>query len=1002
MASRIEVGYKPGLLDPSGDSLQKKAASFLGIKGISSVRVLSCYTIDCELADFELQQAGAELFSDPITQVFSVNVPLIPAAKFSFAISVSLRPGVRDNVGATSKEAMEDLFGKKLSGAVYTSKQYLISGKIKKADAERIARELLANELIEKFEVKSAQEFGAAGFAIAVPKVDIAGGGLVKEINLDVPDKELLELSKQNVLALSLAEMKAIKRYYSDPDVISERRRMGLPLVPTDVELECIAQTWSEHCKHKIFNAKVLVKEGKKKRRIDSVFRLYIKGTTEKLMRKKKWLVSVFSDNAGIFEFVPGWNAAMKVETHNSPSALDPFGGAITGIVGVNRDILGCGLGAKPIFNTDVFCFADPFYRGEIPPRIFHPRRVLEGVRAGVAAGGNASGIPTVNGAIVFDNRYLGKPLVYCGTGGLMPSEINGRKTHEKRAIPGDRIFMVGGRIGKDGIHGATFSSVELHEGSPVSAVQLGDPYTQKKMSDFLLEARDLGLCNSITDNGAGGLSSSIGEMAQSAGGAILHLDRAPLKYPGLDPWEILVSESQERMSVAVPPSKAGAFVQLALLRNVDVWDLGEFTQSGFLHVKYGAKTVAYLDMEFLHKGVPQLELEAELKEAKLSEPNLEKEEGNLAGDLLALLSRPNICSKEWVIRQYDHEVQGGSVVKPLCGAAAEGPSDAAVVAPLLDRNEGLVISNGLCPRYSDIDAYQMAANAVDEAVRNYVATGGSLARLAALDNFCWSDPIHSPDNPDGKHKLAQLVQSCQGLHDICLAYEIPLISGKDSMKNDYRHGKWRISVPPTLLITAIGRIDDISLAVTSDFKDSGDAIYVLGETKNELGASEYYAMKGFVGANVPKVDFRKNFALYRKIEAAIRKRLVASCHDCSDGGLGVALAECCIGGAVGAKIDLSFYAQSGSAGKTAKKGAASAPSLTARQVLFSESSGRFVVSVKKKDEQKFRLAMRGAKCERIGEVSAGGSFEVSLADGEKIVCPVSKLREAWKKTMDW
>ncbi len=997
MVSRIEVGSKPGLIDSQGESLPKKAASFLGIKGVSSVRVLSCYTIDAELSDSELQQLGAELFSDPITQEFSANKPLAMPSKFSFAIHVSLRPGVRDNVGATSKEAIEELLGRKLPGAVYTSKQYLFSGKISRADAEKIARELLANELIEKFEVKSNSEFGEAGFAISVPKVDVAGGGLVKEINLDLPDKALLELSKQNVLSLSLAEMKAIRKYFENPDVLVERKRAGMPAMPTDVELEAIAQTWSEHCKHKIFNAKVSAKIGKKKIKVDSIFKSYIRATTEKLMRKKKWLVSVFSDNAGIFEFVPGWNAAMKVETHNSPSALDPFGGAITGIVGVNRDILGCGLGAKPIFNTDVFCFADPFYKGELPPRIFHPRRVLEGVRAGVAAGGNASGIPTVNGAIVFDNRYLGKPLVYCGTGGLMPAEINGKKTHEKRAFAGDRIFMVGGRIGKDGIHGATFSSVELHEGSPVSAVQLGDPYTQKKMSDFLLEARDLGLYNSITDNGAGGLSSSVGEMAQSSGGCLLHLDRAPLKYPGLDPWEIFVSESQERMTAAVPAAKAGQFVSLALLRNVDVWDLGEFTSNGFLHVKYGAKSVLYLDMAFLHNGVPQLELEAELKEQKFSEPNLEKEDSLLADDLLLLLSRPNICSKEWVIRQYDHEVQGSSVVKPLCGAKAEGPSDAAVVAPLLDRNEGLVISNGLCPRYVDIDAYQMAANAVDEAVRNYVATGGSLERLSALDNFCWSDPIHSPENPEGKHKMAQLLQSCQGLHDICLAYGVPLISGKDSMKNDYRHGKWRISVPPTLLITAVGRIDDISLAVTSDFKSEGDAIYILGETANELGASEYYAMKGFVGANVPKVDFKKNFALYRKLEAALQGQLVSSCHDCSDGGLAVSLAECCIGGAVGAKIDLFAYAQ--------------ASKLTARQALFSESAGRFVVSVKKKDEQKFRLAMRGVKCERVGEVFAGENFEIAfaggnsgaaLAGGEKIAVPLSNLRAAWKKTMDW
>ncbi len=988
MVCRIEVGVKPELSDPAGDALMRRASSELGIMGLASARVLNVYTIDAELAASEMLLLGAELFSDPLTQQFAIDSPLVLPSQFSFAISVSLRPGVRDNVGATSREAIGELLGKNLQGGVYTSKHYLLSGKIAKADAERIARELLANDLIERFEVKTASEFGELGFATSVPRVDIAGGGLVSEINLDVPDKALLELSRRRVLSLSLAEMKIIKKHYSDPDTASERKRLGMPAQPTDVELECIAQTWSEHCKHKIFNAKITFKAGKAKKKIDSIFRTYVKKATEKLMRKKKWLVSVFSDNAGIFEFVPGWNAAMKVETHNSPSALDPFGGAITGIVGVNRDILGCGLGAKPIFNTDVFCFADPFYKGEIPPKLFHPRRVLEGVRAGVAAGGNASGIPTVNGCVVFDNRYLGKPLVYCGTGGLMPAEINGRKTHEKAAMPGDRIFMVGGRIGKDGIHGATFSSVELHEGSPVSAVQLGDPYTQKKMTDFLLEARDLGLFNSITDDGAGGLSSSVCEMAESCGGCVLHLDRAPLKYPGLDPWEIFVSESQERMTLAVPPSKAGDFVQLALLRSVDAWDLGEFSSSGYVEVKYGAKTVMRLSMDFLHHGLPQMELEAELKEAKASEPSLEKEESSVAGDLLLLLSRPNICSKEYIIRQYDHEVQGSSVVKPLCGAKAEGPSDAAVVAPLLDRQEGLVIANGICPRYAELDAYEMAANAVDEAVRNYVATGGSLERMSALDNFCWSDPVYSPENTEGRHKLAQLVLACEGLHDACIGYSMPLISGKDSMKNDYKHGKWRISVPPTLLISTVGRIDDISAAMTSDFKCAGDAIYILGETKNELGGSEYYAMKGFAGANVPKVDFRKNFAIYKKLEATIKKRLVASAHDCSDGGLSVALAECCIGGMLGASVDLSAYSHSGR--------------LSQKQALFSESAGRFVLSVKKKDEQAFRAAMRGVKCERIGEVTAGGIFEVFLAGGERVSVPVEKLRAAWKKTMDW
>ena len=987
MAHRIETGYKPEFIDPAGDAILRRIKSDFGLAAAKSVRVLDVYTIDADLPADELMRIGSELLCDPINQSFSVDRPLFQSSRFAVAIAVSFRPGVKDNVGGTAREAIEELLGKKLPGAVYTSKHYLISGKADKPSAEKVARDFLANELIQRFEVKATQEFGAQGFAADVPRVGVMGGGNVVEIDLNVPDKQLIEISRARLLALSLEEMKKIKSYYMDPVVAEERRKAGLREIPTDVELEVLGQTWSEHCKHKIFNAKITITTGRKKKVVDSIFKTYIKGATSRLAKKKKWLLSVFVDNAGIFEFVPGWSVAMKVETHNSPSALDPYGGALTGILGVNRDILGCGMGARPIFNTDVFCFADPNYSGEVPPRLFHPRRVLEGVRAGVAAGGNASGIPTVNGSLYFDDRYLGKPLVYCGTGGIMPSHLpNGKPTHEKRVLPGDRIFMVGGRIGKDGIHGATFSSQELNEGSPVSAVQLGDPYTQKKMQDFLLEARDLGLYNAITDDGAGGLSSSIGEMAEMSGGCKVHLDRAPLKYAGLDPWEIFVSESQERMTLAVPPAKAGEFVSLARLRDVEVSDLGEFDSSGFLRVLYGARIVAFISMQFLHKGVPQLQLEAEQRTLKLSEPVL-SEHQNLGGTLLALLSRPNICSKEYIIRQYDHEVQGSSVIKPLCGVKADGPSDAGVVAPLFGRKEGLVVSNGICARYSDIDAYQMAANAVDEAVRNYVAAGGSLDRLTLLDNFCWCDPVYSPDNPDGRHRLAQLVSACHGLYDACLAYGAPLISGKDSMKNDYKHGKWRISVPPTLLISAVGKTDDVSLSQTTDFKSSGDAIYILGQTRAELGASEYYAMNNATGTRVPCVDFKKNFALYRKLELAIKRGIMSSCHDCSEGGLAVALSECCIGGRLGAEV---AFPQGKYLGK-----------LTQAQLLFSESAGRFVVTVKKKNEKAFCAVMRGIACERIGEVK-GELLSISVRGQVAVSVPVDGLASAWQRTMAW
>ena len=461
-------------------------------------------------------------------------------------------------------------------------------------------------------------------------------------------------------------------------------------------QVEAIAQTWSEHCKHKIFNARIDYHDPEGKvQRIDSLFNSYIKRATEEIRRamgEKDWCVSVFKDNAGVIRFNRDWNVVFKVETHNSPSALDPYGGALTGIVGVNRDPFGTGKGSKLIFNVDTFCFAPPDYSKPLPPRLLHPKRIYEGVREGVEHGGNKSGIPTVNGSIVFDDRYAGKPLVYCGTGGIMPRVILGEPSHIKQAKPGDRIVMTGGRIGKDGIHGATFSSEELHEESPTSAVQIGDPITQKRMTDFLLRARDLGLYHAITDNGAGGLSSSVGEMAQDCNGFRMDLGQAPLKYPGLDPWEILLSEAQERMTLAVPPEKIDRFLALAKKMDVEATVLGEFTSSGKFHIIYGGKTVAYLDMDFLHNGNPKMELRARWQPRVNPEPQSPDPE-DLTPYLKRILSRYNVSSKESVIRQYDHEVQGGSVTKPLVGAFNDGPGDAAVVRPLLDSWEGLVIS---------------------------------------------------------------------------------------------------------------------------------------------------------------------------------------------------------------------------------------------------------------------------------------------------------------------
>ena len=993
MVSRIEVGFIKGIRDALGEKIKKRIIDNFSLP-IDTVATIEVYTITGDLTKEELKKAAEGPLSDPVIQNFSVGKPL--ASDFDWLIEVGFRPGVTDNVGKTAREAIELILGNNKAGreiAVYTSRQYLISGKIILSDAQKIASGLLANDLIERHRIFSAKEFNMTGGAPSyIPQVTGKAKPVVEEINLiQAGDNALLKISREKILALSLREMKAIRNYYRNKKVIAARKKTGLGQNITDVEMECLAQTWSEHCKHKIFNSLIDYTDGQKRLTIDSLFKTYIKGSTEKIRKAKgkdDFCLSVFVDNAGIIKFNDNFNLVFKVETHNSPSALDPYGGALTGIVGVNRDPFGTGLGAKLIFNTDVFCFASPFYKKKLPPRILHPRRIYEGVREGVEHGGNKSGIPTVNGSIVFDEKFLGKPLVYCGTAGLMPARIKGKTTHQKEINPGDLIVMTGGRIGKDGIHGATFSSEELHEGSPVTAVQIGDPITQKKMTDFLLLARDRGLYRAITDNGAGGLSSSVGEMATYSGGCELDLTHAPLKYAGLQPWEILISEAQERMTLAVDPKKIKQFLELAKKIDVEATVMGRFTDSGKFHVLYGSKTVAYLDMEFLHSGVPQMRLKARWKQPKNKEPRFTPPQ-NYGKELKRMLSRLNICSKESVVRQYDHEVQGGSVIKPLVGAQNDGPSDAAVVRPLLDSMEGVVVAHGICPRYSNIDTYHMTACAIDEAIRNAVAVGADIDNLAGLDNFCWCDPVKSEKTPDGEHKLAQLVRANMAIYDYTTAFGVPCISGKDSMKNDYQIGKTKISIPPTILYSVIGSIKDVRKATTMDAKNSGDIVYVIGETRDEMGGSEWFASKNFTGNNSPRVNAVNALKIYRALHKAIQQGIIASCHDCSDGGLAVALAETSLAGMLGMSIDLTSVPYKGKKRND--------------YILFSETASRFIVTIRPGNTSRFEKIMAGNIIGLLGEVTGNKFFEVKGIEGKTIIREkISALKSAWQKTLNF
>ena len=999
--TRVEATPKSGdgLRDVRGDVVRRRLQADHGIV-LTQVRSIVGFLVNSNISPDLIAVRADDLFADPIIehsltdQTFLQEKEIFNTAPDA-VISVGFKPGVTDNPGKAALDGFRTIFPEAESESdISTYITYIFYGIDGQTTPEFIASKLY-NNLIERAVISDSAMCQAGDWPlIEYPTKPPQEFKQPAHINLEISDEELIEISETGLLALNLEEMLAIQSHYRDNAVRSARQAVGIvDNQPTDVELECLAQTWSEHCKHKIFASKIHHKDltTGEESIVDSIFKTHIMKPTHDMQKEVDWLLSVFHDNSGVIAWDDEWSVCMKAETHNSPSALDPYGGAMTGIVGVNRDILGTGLGARPIANTDVFCFGPPDWQGEIPENLFHPSRVLRGVHSGVRVGGNESGIPTINGAIIFDERYLGKPLVYCGTVGIMPRKLpDGRESHIKTPVAGDIVYMVGGRVGYDGIHGATFSSLELTEESPSSAVQIGDPITQKKMIDMLLEARDAGLITCITDNGAGGLSSSIGEMAEYTNGCRIDLAKVPLKQPGLSPWEILVSESQERMTVAIKPEDIEAFENLATLHEVEATAVAEFTASGMFHVQYNDETVAYLPIEFLHDGVPQLQLESEWSPPQ-HEPFIPISETDHNQILLELLARPNIASKETWVRQYDHEVIAQTAVKPFVGVERDGPADAGVIAPIHGNPRGLVVSCGIAPRYSDIDAGAMAAAAIDEAVRNAVCVGVDVDKIAGLDNFCWPDPIQSEKTPDGKFKLAQLVRANRELERVCRAYRLPCVSGKDSMKNDYGKGVDKISIPPTLLFSLFGDHPDVRNTATSDFKNTGDKIYLIGESFDELGASEVAFMLreqelvSGIGGKVPKLeDPEKLFKSYRRLSSAINSGMVKTAHDCSEGGIGVAIAEMCIGGRIGATIDLDGTGN-----------------CTLWSRLWGESLGRIVVAVAPENEPAFLKKMADSITTYLGVVTE--SSELNIVDGfEPLVSiQVQDMVDSWQGTLD-
>lgn len=958
---RIQVIPLPGETRP-GYLLDDIRA--LGIQGVRRVERSALYFLRGDLSPEQIRLLCDELLVDPIVQraVWGPADAPVDTPEGAVRVEIGLLQGVTDSVAANIAARARLLGLPELAAA--TAESYLLWGDLSDSEVRAIAERLLYNEVIQTYQVGPLTPH--IGIEAAPREIRAESISLTP-----LDDSALLKLSHDRLLALDLAEMRAIRDYY-----LAEGRE------PTDVELETLAQTWSEHCVHKTFRALVTYREitpqGETVEEIDGLLHSFLRAATEEIAAP--WVRSAFVDNSGIVAF-GDFDLSCKVETHNHPSALEPFGGANTGVGGVVRDVMA--VSARPIANSDILCFGpldtDPT---TLPGGVLHPQRLYNGVVHGIEDYGNKMGIPTVNGSIYFDPGYIGNPLVYCGCVGIAPAG-----SHPRRVQAGDLVVVLGGRTGRDGLHGATFSSIELNDTigeTSGGAVQIGNPITEKMVLDALLVARDEGLYHAITDCGAGGLSSAVGEMGAELG-AHVELERVQLKYVGLQPWEIWLSEAQERMLLAAPPESEARFRAICDAHSVEMTVIGRFTNDKRLRLTYQGQTVADMAMSFLHGGLPRRRLLAEWVAPPMDCDALD---ATLAGDalgelLLEMLALPNVRSKEDVIRRYDHEVQGGTLVKPLVGVRSHGPGDAAVIRPLdaAERWEGVALGSAFNPAYGQLDPYAMAISAIDEAVRNVVCVGADPEQTAILDNFCWGNPTY----PD---RMGSLVRAVKGCYDGALHYRTPFVSGKDSLNNEYTDsvsGK-QTAIPPSLLISSVGIVEDVRCACTADLKRAGNSIYLLGLTKPELGGSLYAGAQGLEGYCPPGLA-EQGPAIARALHRAMVVGLVAACHDCSEGGLALALAEMALGGELGASLFLSNVPIP--------------PGSTPVDdwVLYSESNGRYLVEVTEEHAGAFEALLGGLPYALVGTVLEAPDLIVhgALDDEMLFVLPVAAIERAWR-----
>ena len=1093
---RFLVRTKPGCPDPAGIRAARTLSDF-GVASPTTVRHGRVYLAEfphCEDQSVLARRVADELLTDAVSEDCQTgdHDHAFAEPEDALVIEVYFKPGVMDTVALSTAQALRDLGIE--TDSVRTGVRYEIVPQPDDRDIPKICR-LLANECIHDVSIGTRPLAPAPEppvYRLSLRRVEIRG----------LDDAGLERLSREGHLFLSLAEMRAIQDHYRDRD-------------PTDLEIETLAQTWSEHCIHKTFKSAILYRgapfpqvnqgilggqsafrlppsapaskddsrtgQGDATNvdiRYDNLLADTIARATDELIAEGRGpeCLSVFKDNAGIIGFDDEFGVAFKVETHNHPSAIEPYGGAATGVGGCIRDILGCGLGAKPIANTDVFCVAPPDWPVDaVPKGVIHPRTVLQGIVSGVRDYGNCMGIPTVNGAVNFDPRYLGNPLVYCGCVGVIP-----RDRIDKAARPGDAIVLIGGRTGRDGIHGATFSSAELtdtHTDEFAHAVQIGNPIEEKKVLDIILQARDFAptdgtgfteagsdkpaiqdrrcLFSAITDCGAGGLSSAVGEMGEDTG-AEVHLDRVPLKYAGLRYDEIWISEAQERMVLAVPPDNVDTFLALAGSEDVEATVIGRFTDTRRLVLYYDGTEVGDLDMAFLHDGLPKQTRQAEWwpthkaagapASQKPAPPGPHSPDAVL-DELRRRLADPTTASKHWLIRQYDHEVQGRSVIKPLVGPG-QGPSDAAVIRPRLDSDRGIAVGCGLAPDLYDEDPYWMAVAAIDEALRNVVCVGGDPARTAILDNFCWP-------RVDNKRNLGALVRACQACYDVAKAYGLPFISGKDSLNNEFALDRSdvdlvrrvlqerdgcvprprsrgraddrstdaihdnRLAIPGTLLISAVSIIDDVRRCVSADLKhDSDSCLFLIGEPSTFPPAHRPGSRDDTEGGRTSTIDAQPDFDLalaariHGVVYALIGGGIATAAHDVSDGGILVTVAEMAIAGDRGCVVTqhIDYLAGERPDENPWRKwtgGGAADFLFDASPALYvvetpADRLGELLESLMKADLPCLPIGFTGTAAGRQAE-SGGPRLEIAIDDEQPASSiPLADLRSAWKTPLDW